>query len=316
MSQAIARAKALTKRELDTIFWTNCFLAAAYALVIVVAAPLAERLFDAPQLAAVLTWLAIPVVLSGAGNTHMALRLREFGHKTLAYRSVLAGLLGGICAVVAALLGAGIWALVLQRVVREIVCTALAWSSYRWRPGIAFDFAEARRYLKNGIDLGLAQVVTLLSFRAQDLGIARVLGPATLSSYRVAWRCAELIGPQVVGPLARLLYRPFRASRTISRICARPMCRCCSNALSRPYPRLSVMRLPARGWSPPCSARSGAISGTIAPMLLPFGASLHIERLHACFAGSKRTHSMAAAFRPARSSRQPFSSPRLRSRTA
>ena len=209
VSQAVARAKSLSERQLDTIFWTNVFLASAYALGIVAFAPTAERLFDAPQLSAVLMWLAIPVILSGAGNTHMALRLREFGHKTLAYRSVLAGLIGGICAVVAALLGAGIWSLVLQRVVREIVCTATAWSSYRWRPGFAFDFAESRRYLRNGIDLGLAQVVTLLSFRAQDLGIGRVLGAATLSSYRVAWRCAELIGPQIVGPFGTVALQTF-----------------------------------------------------------------------------------------------------------
>jgi len=154
-------------------------------------------------------WLTIPVMLSGAGNTHMALRLREFGHKTLAVRSVLAGTIGGTCAVVAALLGAGIWALVLQRVVRELVCTILAWTAYRWRPGLAFDFAEARRYLKNGIDLGFAQVVTLLSLRAQDLGVARVMGPAALSSYRVAWRCAELIGPQIVGPFATVALQTF-----------------------------------------------------------------------------------------------------------
>lgn len=209
VSQRVARAKSFTDRELDTIFWTNIFLGAAYALAIVALAPVAQRLFAAPQLAAVLMWLAIPVVLSASGNTHMALRLREFGHKTLAYRSVLAGLIGGICAVVAALLGAGIWALVLQRVVREIICTITAWSSYRWRPGFAFDFAEARRYLKNGIDLGLAQVVTLLSFRAQDLGIGRVLGAATLSSYRVAWRCAELIGPQIVGPFGTVALQTF-----------------------------------------------------------------------------------------------------------
>lgn len=209
VSQRVARAKSLTKCELDTIFWTNIFLAASYALVIVAIAPTAERLFGAPQLAAVLTWLAIPVVLSGAGNTHMALRLREFGHKTLAYRSVLAGLIGGICAVVAALLGAGIWALVLQRIVREIICTATAWSSYRWLPGLSFDFKESRRYLKNGVDLGLAQVVTMLSFRAQDLGIGRVLGPAILSSYRVAWRCAELIGPQIVGPFGTVALQTF-----------------------------------------------------------------------------------------------------------
>ena len=209
VSQRVARAKDLSSRDLNTIFWTNVFLAAAYSMLIIALAPVAERAFGAPQLTAVLMWLTIPVMLSGAGNTHMALRLREFGHKTLAVRSVLAGTIGGTCAVVAALLGAGIWALVLQRVVRELVCTILAWTAYRWRPGLAFDFAEARRYLKNGIDLGFAQVVTLLSLRAQDLGVARVMGPAALSSYRVAWRCAELIGPQIVGPFATVALQTF-----------------------------------------------------------------------------------------------------------
>jgi O-antigen/teichoic acid export membrane protein len=209
VSQRIARLQSLDARELDTIFWTNVLLAAAYSLLIVLIAQPAERLFDAPQLASVLVWLTIPVMLSGASNTHMALRLREFGHKTLAVRSVAAGLVGGTCAVVAALLGAGIWALVLQRIVREAVCAGLAWSAYRFRPGLAFDFPKARRYLKTGVDLGFAQAVTLLSLRAQDLGVARVLGPAPLSSYRIAWRCAELIGPQIVGPFATVALQTF-----------------------------------------------------------------------------------------------------------
>lgn len=209
VSQRVARAKSLTKGDLDTIFWTNVALGAAYSALIIVSAPLAERLFGAPQLAAVLIWLTIPIILSASGNTHMALRLREFGHKTLAVRSVLAGLIGGVVAIVAVLMGAGIWALVMQRVVRELVCSVTAWTAYRWRPGFAFDFAEARRYLKNGLDLGLAQVVTMLSLRAQDLGVARVMGPAALSSYRVAWRCAELIGPQIVGPFATVALQTF-----------------------------------------------------------------------------------------------------------
>ncbi|WP_458388118.1 lipopolysaccharide biosynthesis protein [Sphingomonas sp. F9_3S_D5_B_2] len=209
VSQRIARAKTLTPTELDTIFWTNMFLAAAYSAVIIIAAPAAERIFGAPQLAATLVWLTIPIILSAGGNTHMALRLREFGHRTLAVRSVLGGLIGGSCAVIAALMGYGIWALVLQRIVRELVCTVLAWTAYRWRPGFDFDRAEGARYLRNTVDLGFAQVVTLLSLRAQDLGVARVLGPAVLSSYRVAWRCAELIGPQIVGPFATVALQTF-----------------------------------------------------------------------------------------------------------
>lgn len=213
VSQRVARAKHLSTTELDTIFWTNLFLAVAFSVVVALAAKPAERLFEAPQLAPVLMWLTAPIILSGAANTHMALRLREFGHRTLAVRSVVAGLLGGSCAVIAALLGAGIWALVLQRIVRELVCTLLAWTAYRWRPGFAFDLSEARTYLRNSIDLGLAQVVTLLSLRAQDLGVARVMGPAPLSSYRVAWRCAELIGPQIVGPFATVALQTFSRLR-------------------------------------------------------------------------------------------------------
>lgn len=209
VSQRVARSQAFGARELETIFWTNFGLAGAYSLLVLILAPAAERLFGAPQLAAVLAWLTLPILMSGAANTHMALRLREFGHKTLAMRSLLGGLIGGTCAVVAALLGAGIWALVLQRIVRELVCTLLAWSSFRWRPRFAVDLAAARNYLVDALQLGFAQVVTLLSLRAQDLGIARTMGPVPLSSYRIAWRCAELIGPQIVGPFATVALQTF-----------------------------------------------------------------------------------------------------------
>jgi O-antigen/teichoic acid export membrane protein len=269
VSQRIARLKSPTAIELDTIFWTNVLLAASYSLLIILIARPAERLFGAPQLASVLIWLAIPVMLSGASNTHMALRLREFGHRTLAVRSVVAGLLGGICAVVAALLGAGIWSLVLQRIVREAVCSVLAWSAYPFRPGLAFDWRKSRAYLSAAVDLGFAQVVTLLSLRAQDLGVARVLGPAPLSSYRVGWRCAELIGPQVVGPFAAV------ALQTFSRLHERAeQLRAAYVTMLQQCALVSVPALVgyavAGPWLVPALFGPQWVdAGTIAPMLLP-----------------------------------------------
>ena len=267
--QRVARAASFEPRELDTIFWANLLLAAGYSLLILIAAPSAERLFGAPQLAPVLAWLTLPVLLSGAGNTHMALRLREFGHKTLALRSVLAGLLGGVCAVVAALLGAGIWSLVLQRVVREAVCTLLAWSAYRWRPRMAFDFGIARRYLKNGVDLGLAQVVTLLSLRAQDLGVARVMGPAPLSSYRIAWRCAELIGPQIVGPFATVGLQTFSRLRGHSEQLRMAYVSMLQQCALVSVPALVGYAVSGPWLVPALFGPQWHDSGMIAPMLLP-----------------------------------------------
>ena len=68
VSRRVAHAKDLSSRDLDTIFWTNIFLAAAYSVLILGLRRSPARI-RCTRLAAVLAWLTIPVILSGAGNT-------------------------------------------------------------------------------------------------------------------------------------------------------------------------------------------------------------------------------------------------------
>src|SRR4030095_13858587 len=67
------------------------------------------------------------VPLAALGGTHLALRLREFGHKSLAMRSVVSGTLGGAAGIAAAFAGWGIWSLVVQRLVTESSNTVMSW---------------------------------------------------------------------------------------------------------------------------------------------------------------------------------------------
>ncbi|MEO5774007.1 MAG: oligosaccharide flippase family protein [Sphingomicrobium sp.] len=209
VTQRIARAQTLEARQLDTIFWTNIILAALYCAAVLLGARIAALTFDLQQLEAVLRWMTVPVMLSAVGSTHLALRLREFGHRTLAARSVVAGLIGGIAAVAAVIAGLGIWSLVLQRVVREAVGSILAWRSFSWRPGRRFDARLAKADLSASTDLAGAQLIGLLTLRAQDLLIGRFIGAVGLSVYRVGWRCTELIGPGIVAPFSTVAMQTF-----------------------------------------------------------------------------------------------------------
>lgn len=209
VTQRIARAKSFTARQLDTIFWTNVLLGALYCTAMVIFAHLVEASFHAPELEAVFRWMTIALMLSSVGSTHMALRLREFGHSTLAVRSFLAGLLGAVVAIAGIAMGFGIWAFVFQRIVREAVASTLAWKSYNWRPRFVFDVGEAKSDLKIGKELVGAQLVSYLTLRSQDLLIGKFMGPVPLSSYRVAWRSAELIGPQIVSTFSTVALQTF-----------------------------------------------------------------------------------------------------------
>jgi O-antigen/teichoic acid export membrane protein len=249
-------------------------MSAAYCAIIIVLAHFAEAAFDAPKLEELMQWMTIPLMLSAFGNTHMALRLREFGHSTLAVRSFVAGVLGAIVAVVAVVLGAGIWAFVFQRIVREAVATLLAWNSYPWRPRFRFNVGDAKADLRIGRELTGAQLVSYLTLRAQDLLIGKFMGPVPLSTYRVAWRSTELIGPGLVSTFSNV------ALQTFSRLQEnRSELRTAYTTLLRQCALLSIPALVGYGvagpWLVPAVfgpqwRESGWIAPALMPLAIPF----------------------------------------------
>src|SRR3546814_18683244 len=102
----------------------------------------------------------------------MALRLGEFGQRTTALRSVAGGLIGGTAAVIAAFAGLGLWRLVIQRLVTEIVGLILSRASYDWKPGWQFDWAILRGHLMLTASLIYVQLAFLATVRVQEIGRA------------------------------------------------------------------------------------------------------------------------------------------------
>lgn len=169
----------------------------------------AQSFFNAPLLEPVTQWMTLALMVAALGNTHMALRLREFGHRTLAIRALIAGVIGAAVAVGGVVAGYGIWAFVMQRITREVVVTILAWNSFAWRPRFAFDWRQAKADINFGKDIVATQLVGYLTLRSQDLIIAKFMGPVPLSSFRVAWRSAEMFGPQLVSTFSIVALQTF-----------------------------------------------------------------------------------------------------------
>lgn len=209
LTQIIARAERITPRFLDTIFWTNLGVALVYALLLVAASPFLADLLNQPSATRPLQVLPFAVAINALGASHMALRLREFGHRTIALRSLLAGLIGGGAAIAAAFAGWGIWSLVVQRLVAETIGAILSWASYRWVPGLSFDLRQMRDNLSFGGNLTVAQLIFLFLVRVQDLLIGATLGAAAVGVYRVAWRTAEIIGNGAIQPFASVSLQTY-----------------------------------------------------------------------------------------------------------
>jgi len=210
--QTIARRRTISPAFLDTIYRSQqAFSFVSAGLIIALAQPIANWM-NAPQIAVPLAVMSLVLPISSFGGTHLALRLREFGHRTTALRSVVGGLIGGTCAVVAALAGLGLWSLVIQRIVTEIAGVFLSRGSYDWKPGWAFDRAILRDNLMLNASLIYVQLVFLATVRVQEMAIGAGIGLAAVGVYRTAWRTVELIGRGAIQPFTQV------AVQTLARV--------------------------------------------------------------------------------------------------
>jgi len=200
----LTRSATITEELKDTLFITTISLACLITSVSVFFSSQIAAILGTPDSGAVIIALALLLPVAAAGSNHMALNLREFGHKSLAIRSVLSGTIGGGIALFATFHDAGLWALVYQRISIELVGATVSFWSYKWIPGRRFSISVLKSQVPLAVSLSATQLVWIALIRSQDLIIARTLGPTMVGIYRTAWKSIEMVAQGVVVPIANV----------------------------------------------------------------------------------------------------------------
>lgn len=201
MGDAVTRQLELDESLADTAFWSTIALSVLISAVVFVAAPFYAEVVRDPAVADVLRWLAVVVPLSSLGVIHNARLARQFGHKNLAIQAFAASFLGGVAAIVGALWGLGVYALVVQAFASAVITVILAWVTFPWLPRFHFNLARLRSVLLFSISMIVTQMLWMLLARIQDIFISRWYGTEAVGRYRIAWRVIELIGQSALAPI-------------------------------------------------------------------------------------------------------------------
>ena len=202
-SDVIVRDPDQDRELLDTAFWASLGLGVVVAGAAVLLARPYGALIDQPDVAPIITVLAPLVPFSCLATVPIGRLLHTFGYKAVAVRTSISGLVAGLAAMVAAAAGWGVWSLVVQAVVADVINVGSAWMvAPVARPGLSFSWR--RWWQLSGFTLNVlgAQLMWLLLIRVSELFIARDLGAAAVGAYRIAFRLFELIGQAILSPVA------------------------------------------------------------------------------------------------------------------
>lgn len=199
LSNALIFRQDTTRQQLSSLYWLNLAAGIAIFLLVQLAAPLTAELFNEPRLRDLMALAAVIFLIAPLGQQFQILLQKHLRFRHLALTETSAAFLGAIVAVLAALDGYGVYALLIgylsTAAVKASLLVRLGWRE--WRPSVHFRRGDLRGYLSFGLYQMGERTINYFGSRWDQMLIGSVLGAQALGYYLLA----HLL---VLQPLTRL----------------------------------------------------------------------------------------------------------------
>jgi PST family polysaccharide transporter len=183
------------------------------AAVTAAIAPAAAAFFDQPRLVAIMPVLGADFILIGLGTTHAGLALKRIDFRSRTIAELADALVRSTVSVVLALLGAGVWSLVVGYLAGTIAWDVALWRLIAWRPRFRPKTEHVRHLLRFGGSLTGVALMAAFMAEFDNIVIGRVLGTTQLGFYSIATRLPMLLILNLAVVAGRVLFPAFVSLR-------------------------------------------------------------------------------------------------------
>ena len=129
-SNALIQKKDRTEIDFSTVFYFNIVVSLVVYLILFLSAPYIALLDIITK------WVGLNIIISALSIVQRAKLTIQLNFKTQAKASLIAVIVSGICGITMAYYGYGVWALVCQSLLNNLLNTLLLWVFARWMPAL------------------------------------------------------------------------------------------------------------------------------------------------------------------------------------
>ena len=180
--------------ELDysTVFWTNLFISILLYIILFFCAPLISAFYKMGILVPILRVKAIVLIIQGFRIIQTTRLQKNLSFKKISIVYLIASAISTILAIIAAIMGLGVWSLVIKTLTDTFIRTNIFWIIGKWKPLFAFSkksFKELFSY--GGVMLSTSIIITLYS-NIQALIIGKAFSAVELGYYTQATKLENI----------------------------------------------------------------------------------------------------------------------------
>lgn len=197
----------LTENHYHTAFWTNLFWSLViYLFIVFILTPFVVDFYDQPVLNKVIPVIGIGVLLNPINIIHHAQLVRRLNFKRIALVTNSSTIISGIISIILALLGYGIWSLVLPSVFSYFISIPLYFYATRWKPNFIFCKKSFKDIFGFGIQVTGSNLLTTFTNNFDYLVVGKLLNASALGIYTLAFALTDTFRHQLMKVINSVMY--------------------------------------------------------------------------------------------------------------
>lgn len=201
LNTAIIQAPDATERDYSTVFWMSLSVSLVLYAAVFLAAPSIAAFYGMPSAVAPLRVLVLVLVINAYNAIQEAIVARNLEFQKTFRATICAGVVSGAAGVSVALLGGGIWALVLQQIVQQgCKCLVLA-LQVPWKPRLVFERDRAVTLFRFGWKLLVSGLLEQGYQSLSDLMIGKVFSSSDLGYVSQGKKYPNAVGTLLDGAI-------------------------------------------------------------------------------------------------------------------
>lgn len=205
-SSALIRKVDPKEVDYNTVFYFNLCLGIGLYLILFYSAPAISRFFKEPSLISITRVMGTILIINAFGIVQRSLLVKEVDFKTQTNISLIASIISGIVGITMALKGFGVWSLVAQQILRQLLNSIFLWVFNKWRPALEFSKDSFQELFGFGSKLLISGLMDTIYNNIYFLIIGKYYSAVQLGQYTRAEQFNSIFSSNLTSLVQRVSY--------------------------------------------------------------------------------------------------------------
>lgn len=211
---ALIQKKDADQTDFSTVFFINLGLSFVVYAILFFGSPWVANFYDVEILNPLLRVQGLVLILNAFCIIQTAILRKKLDFKKLSICNLAGNIAGSVIGIGVALMGYGVWSLVIRTLVVGLTTTIMLWAVSKWKPTSVFSKKSFKELFGFGGFMLLSSLVYSVSNNIQTLVIGKLFKPSDLGNFTQARQLRNVATDSVSSVISQVLYPDFANNQT------------------------------------------------------------------------------------------------------